>query len=192
MENSGYVIVPIHMYSLGRELDFIKFREVVDEGMFEHLRVYVFTKSHFSADVNLPNFLSDGRCKIRNPLNEKQLQTQAQQHKPLFVSYHSAFDNLDKAEHKEKLFELLRGLGYEARLRVVRDESEIDGKFIKDLTHGMGMSLKTLIQKELPPLLERNFTHKKGEKREIIYESEGLIYHFKQRNDGVELRVDRA
>ena len=189
VENSGYTIVPLELCGLGKQSDFVKFYEAKDNSAFEHITTYFFTKTHFSIDENSPNFFCAGRLAIRNPLNEKQLQTQAQHHKPLFVSYHSAFDNLDKAEHKEKLFELLRGLGYEARLRVVRDESEIDGKFIKDLTHGMGMSLKTLIQKELPPLLERNFQHAKGEKREIIYESEGWIYHFKQRNDGVELRV---
>ncbi len=201
VENSGYVVVPLTFYSLGKQSDFVKFREIKEDSVFKHITIYFFTKTHFSLDTNSPNFLCTGRLAIRNPLNEKQLQTQAQHHKPLFVSYHSVFDKLDRAENKERLFELLRGLGYEARLRVVRSEGEVDGKFIKDLTHGMGMSMKMLVQRELPPLLDRilagKFTDlkkprsqdKKGEKREIIYESEGLIYHFEQKNDRVELRV---
>ena len=85
---------------------------------------------------------------------------------------------------KEKFFEILQNSGFEASLRVVKDESEIDGKFIKNLEHGMGMSLKTLIKKELPPLLARHFTHEKDEKREIAYKSENLEYKFKEKARG--------
>ena len=184
VENSGYVVAPFHMYSVGKDLDFVKYREVAESSSFNNITAYIFTKTHFSADKNSPNFLSDARCEIRNPLNEKQLEVQAKHHKMLFVSYHSIKDKLDSAENKERLYEILHRLGYEARLRVVRDESEIDGKFIKNLSHGMDMSMKMLIQKELPALLKRKFTHERGEKREIAYESGDLEYKFKERARG--------
>ena len=184
VENSGYVVAPFHMYSVGKDLDFVKYREVAESSSFNNITAYIFTKTHFSADENSPNFLSAARCEIRNPLNEKQLEVQAKHHKTLFVSYHSIKDKLDSAENKERLYEILHRLGYEARLRVVRDESEIDGKFIKNLSHGMDMSMKMLIQKELPALLKKKFTHERGEKREISYESGDLEYKFKERARG--------
>ena len=191
VENSGYTIVPFGFYSLGKDFDFTKFFEVVDIKLFNNIAAYIFTKTHFSGNVNAENFFCAGMLKIRNPLNESQLETQAKHHKSVFVSYHGIKDMLDNAENKERHYEILHRLGYETRLRVVRDEGEIDGKFIKNLEHGMGMSLKTLIQKELPPLLKRKFTHEKDEKREITYESEGLEYKFKEKAGKIELSIKR-
>ncbi len=191
VENSGYVVVPLRFYSVGKDIDFVQFCEV-ETNSFENITLCTFTKTHFTADTNLPNFFCKARLDIRNPLNESQLKTQAKhQNKPIFVSYHSVRDGIDSAQNKEKFFEILQNSGFEASLRVVKDESEIDGKFIKNLEHGMGMSMKSLIKKELPPLLARHFTHEKDEKREIAYKSENLEYKFKEkaRGGGIELFV---
>ena len=184
VENSGYVVVPLRFYSVGKDIDFVQFCEV-ETNSFENITLCTFTKTHFTADTNLPNFFCKARLDIRNPLNESQLKTQAKhQNKPIFVSYHSVRDGLDSAQNKEKFFQILQNSGFEASLRVVKDESEIDGKFIKNLEHGMGMSMKSLIKKELPPLLARHFTHEKDEKREIAYKSENLEYKFKEKARG--------
>ena len=190
VENSGYANAPLRLLGLGKDIDYTQCFEYANGDMFGNIVLFVNTKTHFSLKEGAPNAYTTAHDKIRSLPESDHLGLQATCHKAVFVSYHSAKDEfLALPATKERLYEMLKALKYEARLTMIKDESEIDGKFIKDLTHGMGMSLKTLIQKELPPLLERNFTHKKGEKREIIYESEGLIYHFKQRNDGVELRV---
>ena len=191
VENSGYVVVPLHFYSVGKDIDFVQFREV-EGNVSENIALCIFTKTHFTTNTNSPNFLCKARLDIRNPLNESQLKTQVKhQNKPIFVSYHSVRDGIDSAQNKEKFFEILQNSGFEASLRVVKDESEIDGKFIKNLEHGMGMSMKSLIKKELPPLLARCFTHEKDEKREITYKSENLEYKFKEkaRGGGIELFV---
>ena len=184
VENSGYVVAPFRFYGLGKDLDYFKDREV-EVNWFENIVLCTFTKTHFTANTNSPNFFCKARLDIRNPLNESQLKTQAKhQNKPIFVSYHSVRDELDSAQNKEKFFEILQNSGFDASLRVVKDESEIDGKFIKNLEHGMGMSMKSLIKKELPPLLARHFTHEKDEKREIAYKSENLEYKFKEKARG--------
>ena len=191
VENSGYVVVPLYFYSVGKDIDFVQFCEV-ETNSFENITLCTFTKTHLTANTNSPNFFCKARLDIRNPLNESQLKTQVKhQNKPIFVSYHSVRDKLDSAQNKEKFFEILQNSGFEASLRVVKDESEIDGKFIKNLEHGMGMSMKSLIKKELPPLLARCFTHEKDEKREIAYKSENLEYKFKEkaRGGGIELFV---
>ena len=191
VENSGYVVVPLHFYSVGKDIDFVQFREV-EGNVSENIALCIFTKTHFTTNTNSPNFLCKARLDIRNPLNESQLKTQVKhQNKPIFVSYHSVRDGIDSAQNKEKFFEILQNSGFEASLRVVKDESEIDGKFIKNLEHGMGMSIKSLIKKELPPLLARHFPHENDEKREITYKSENLEYKFKEkaRGGGIELFV---
>ena len=193
VENSGYVVAPFCFYGLGKDLDYFKDREV-EVNLFENIVLCTFTKTHFTANTNSPNFLCKARLDIRNPLNESQLKTQVKhENKPIFISYHSVRDELDSAQNKEKFFEILQNSGFEASLRVVKDESEIDGKFIKNLEHGMGMSIKSLIKKELPPLLARHFTHEKDEKREIAYKSENLEYKFKEkaRGGGIELFISK-
>ena len=86
---------------------------------------------------------------------------------------------------------MLEKLDFDATLHLIKDESEVDGKFIKNLKHGMDMSLKTLIKKELPPLLARKFTHKKNQKHEITYKSENLEYKFKEKADSIELIIKK-
>ena len=197
VENSGYVVAPFRFYGLGKDLDPINLDDVeltIPLDAFANIIPCTFTKTHFTANTNSPNFFCKARLDIRNPLNESQLKTQTKhQNKPIFVSYHSVRDELDSAQNKEKFFEILQNSGFEASLRVVKDESEIDGKFIKNLEHGMGMSIKSLIKKELPPLLARHFAHEKDEKREIAYKSENLEYKFKEkaRGGGIELFVKK-
>ena len=197
VENSGYVVAPFRFYGLGKDLDPINLDDVeltIPLDAFANIIPCTFTKTHFTANTNSPNFFCKARLDIRNPLNESQLKTQAKhQNKPIFVSYHSVRDELDSAQNKEKFFEILQNSGFEASLRVVKDESEIDGKFIKNLEHGMGMSIKSLIKKELPPLLARHFAHEKDEKREIAYKSENLEYKFKEkaRGGGIELFISK-
>ena len=186
VENSGYVDVPLRLLGFGKEIDYETMHEssVEEQSFKENLVLLVSTKTHFTTDTNSPNCFTKAHQRIRNPLDKAQLQIQSAHHKPVFVSYHGAKDDLALAQDKQKFYEILQNLGYNATLHLIKDESEIDGKFIKNLEHGMGMSLKTLIQKELPPLLARKFTHEKNEKHEIIYPSENLEYHFKERAGG--------
>ena len=68
-------------------------------------------------------------------------------------------------------------------------EKDIDGKFIKDLTHGMGMSMKLLIKKHLPQILYEKIQDKTC-KKEISYESDNLIYTFKEENNQINLYIN--
>lgn len=51
--------------------------------------------------------------------------------------------------------------------------------------------MKMLIQKELPPLLERTFKHSKNEKRKISYLSDDLEYCFEERGGGIKLMIKK-
>ena len=184
VENSGYANAPFRMLGLGKYIDYLKIQEWSMKPS-ENIGLIVFTKTHFNRDENSLNCYTEAHNKIRSLPEFDHLQTQAACHKAVFVSYHSARDfDIALLEPKERLYTMLEKLGFNANLTIIKDESEIDGKFIKNLEHGMGMSMKSLIKKELPPLLARCFTHEKDEKREIAYKSENLEYKFKEKARG--------
>ena len=193
VENSGYANAPFRMLGLGKYIDYLKIQEWSMKPS-ENIGLIVFTKTHFNRDKNSLNCYTEAHNKIRSLPEFDHLQTQAACHKAVFVSYHSARDfDIALLEPKERLYTMLEKLGFNANLTIIKDESEIDGKFIKNLEHGMGMSMKSLIKKELPPLLARHFPHEKDEKREIAYKSENLEYKFKEkdRGGGIDLMIKR-
>ena len=193
VENSGYANAPFRMLGLGKYIDYLKIQEWSMKPS-ENIGLIVFTKTHFNRDENSLNCYTEAHNKIRSLPELDHLQTQAACHKAVFVSYHSARDfDIALLEPKERLYTMLEKLGFNANLTIIKDESEIDGKFIKNLEHGMGMSMKSLIKKELPPLLAQEFKHEKNEKREISYPSENLEYKFKEkaRGGGIDLMIKR-
>lgn len=190
VENSGYANTPLRFLGFGKELDYTNCFETATGDMFENLAIFISTKTKWSGDPSSKNAYTFAHDKIRSLPEKDHLLTQAKCKKTVFVSYHSAKDDLIALPAaKIRLYELLKELGYEARLNMIQDESEIDGKFIKDLSHGMRMSLKTLIKKEIPPLIDRKFT--KAKTKEIMYESENLSYHFKEGDLGIECEIKR-
>lgn len=93
---------------------------------------------------------------IRALLNSFHLQIQAKKNNNIiFIGYHSAKDEFDTSKDKETLFESYKALGYDSTLYLIKDESQIDGRFIKDLKHGMRITDKALFKKELPLMLEK-------------------------------------
>lgn len=188
VENSGYVSAIFRLLGFGKELDYEKITESAVET--ENVVFAFNTKTHWTSDKKSKYYFSEAHNKIRSA--SEHLQTQSKHHKPLYISYHSINDDLALPQEKIKLYEKLVNLGFEARLHMIKDKSEVDGEFIKNLNHGMDMSLKTLIQKELPPLLARTFKRDKKEKKHITYVSEDLEYHFEEKEGGVRLKISKT
>ena len=97
------------------------------------------------------------------------------------------------AKDKTELYEALKKLNFDATLYMIKDESEVDGKFIKSLTHGMGMSYKLLLQRELPGVMKKILS-KKDKKDEINekcieYKCGDLLYKFSEVSDQIRLEV---
>ncbi|MBX1935104.1 DUF2920 family protein, partial [Campylobacter lari] len=81
-------------------------------------------------------YFADENYLIRALLNKDHLILQAQKNKNIiYTSYHSAKDDLTPAEYKISMIEILKALNYEVDFHLI-DEKDIDGKFIKNLTHG--------------------------------------------------------
>lgn len=93
---------------------------------------------------------------IRALLNLKHLQILSEVSKNIiFITYHSAKDVGAPAKDKIMLYEIFNTLGFDATLNLIKDESEVDGRFIKDLNHGMRITDRALFRKELPLMLEK-------------------------------------
>lgn len=107
----------------------------------------------------------------------------------IFVSYHSAQDEFDTAKDKQTLYEAYRELGFDATLHLFKDEGDIDGRVVRDLTHG-GISNDRVFKKELPKMLaklrDRDFTAKEGQ---IAYPCGDKIFTFKDRGDRFTLEI---
>ncbi|RTI68907.1 hypothetical protein C3I14_01160 [Campylobacter jejuni] len=123
----------------------------------ENIDLFCSTVSYWTRTDDLsPYFFGNENYMIRSLLNSSHLQIQAKKNNNIiFVSYHSLKDKFNTAKDKQTLFLAYKELGYDATLHLIKDESEIDGKFIKDLNHGMRISDKALFRKELPLMLEK-------------------------------------
>ena len=89
-----------------------------------------------------------------------------------------------------ELYEALKKLKFDATLHMIKDESEVDGKFIKSLTHGMGMSYKLLLQRELPAVMEKILSQKsKNSSKSIEYKCGDMIYKFSEVSNQINLEI---
>ncbi|EAH5880000.1 DUF2920 family protein [Campylobacter upsaliensis] len=155
------------------------------------LNIELFCKTFWTCDANSKYCFTPAHYKIRSLLNAEHLKIQAKYAKDtLFISYHSAHDEFGTADDKEKLYKLYETLGLKAKLHLIKDEKELDKKFIRNLGHSLGMSDSGLFRKELPTILEqfrtKVFTQRQGE---ISYPCGDKIFTFKDEGEKFLLEI---
>ncbi|EOH4347674.1 DUF2920 family protein, partial [Campylobacter jejuni] len=107
----------------------------------------------------------------------------------LLVSYHSNFDYLTFAKHKIQLMQILKQLNYDTTFHLI-EEKDIDGKYIKNLDHGCGITDKALFKKELPLMLEKLKDKKFIIKEDSIsYPCKNKVFTFKDEDDKFILEI---
>ena len=194
IDNSSYAIFLWRLIGFGKEVDFTNYFCFGTDTLYQNLYLYFFDKTHWTLNEKSPYYFIDAREEIRNILNLDHLNVQSSYKKPIYVSYHCTYDNeTAPAKDKTELYEALKKLNFDATLHMVKDESEVDGKFIKSLTHGMGMSYKLLLQRELPGIMKKILS-KKDKKDEINekcieYKCGDLLYKFSEVSDQIRLEV---
>ncbi|TQR30936.1 hypothetical protein DMB92_06840 [Campylobacter sp. MIT 99-7217] len=198
LDNSSYAILVKRFVGFGKEIDYTTMAEFGTMQFFPHIYTLGSTKTFFTSNKSSKNYFSKACARIRSPFDKEHLSTQAKLHKPVYISYHSIGDTkVAPYQVKVELYECLKNLNFDATLHFIKDQSEVDGQFIKNLDHGMGMSLKTLIQKELPNLLAKKVNSDKKDIKEVSYlcdiENGGgrLMYHFKEEDDKIVLRINK-
>ncbi|EAI7278464.1 DUF2920 family protein [Campylobacter upsaliensis] len=151
----------------------------------EHLEISCHTKSFWTK-----NNFTKAAFDIRNLLNYKHLEIQKTYDKNcIFVSYHSNKDEFKTAKDKEKLYQTYANLGFDATLHLIKNESEIDGKMIRNLSHA-GISNERVFKKELPLILDKlEGKSFQREPRILSYPSDEAMYHFEDIGDKYELKI---
>ena len=194
IDNSSYAIFLWRLIGFGKEIDFTNYFCFGTGTLYQNLYLYFFDKTYWTLNEKSPYYFIDAREEIRNILNLDHLNVQSSYKKPIYVSYHCTYDNeTAPAKDKTELYEALKKLKFDATLHMIKDESEVDGKFIKSLTHGMGMSYKLLLQRELPGVMKKILS-KKDKKDEINekcieYKCGDLLYKFSEVSDQIRLEV---
>lgn len=183
IDNSG-VCLPFLLHILGRDMDQVEF---VFEG--DNHRIYPFVQKYWTRNVDSSFYFSDENYLVRAILNLSHLKIQASYNaKIVFVSYHSQRDQGAPAENKIQLYEIYKILGYDATLHLIKDESEIDGRFVKSLEHGLRMTDRALLRKELPLMLEKLQGRKSFmQENSISYPCGDKIFTFKDDEIGFAL-----
>ena len=180
IDNSG-TVSPLLRYIIGRDLE--QFDFIFND---PNTLIEMFTKTYWTReDENLPYFFANENYMIRSLLNSSHLIIQVNVNKNIvLVSYHSSKDEFNTSKDKQTLFLAYKELGYDATLYLIKDESEVDGRFIKDLNHGMRITDRALFRKELPLMLEKLQKRKSFmQENSISYPCGDKIFTFKDEGD---------
>ena len=193
IDNSSYAKFLWQLIGFGKEIDFTRFFGCGTGNLYENLNLYFCDKTYWTLNDKSPYYFNESREEIRNILNPKHLKVQSKFKKTFYIGYHCVNDDIAPAKDKTELYEALKKLKFDATLHMIKDESEVDGKFIKSLTHGMGMSYKLLLQRELPGVMKKILS-KKDKKDEINekcieYKCGDLLYKFSEVSDHIRLEV---
>ncbi|HGG0937602.1 TPA: DUF2920 family protein, partial [Campylobacter jejuni] len=194
IDNSSYAKFLWKLVGFGKEVDFMKYSEFGTFDFFQNIRVCCSSKTFWTSNSSSNNFFSVSRRMIRYILEPIHLEIQANYPKPCYISYHSFYDKeIAPPDEKIELYKLLKQLDFNAELYMIKNPDQIDGKFIKNLEHGMGMSIKTLISKELSLMLKKIKRNPKKDCKEkcISYPCEDLLYQFSQKDNKISLKIDK-
>ena len=185
IDNSG-VCLPFLACILGREMN-------QGEFYFEGsgYRLYCFVYKYWNRNMNSSYYFGDENYLIRAVLNSNHLQIQSNLNKnTIFVSYHSIQDMGAPVQNKIELYKCYQELGYDATLHLIKDENDIDGRFVKSLEHGLRMTDRALFRKELPLMLEKLQKRKSlMQENSISYPCGNKVFVFKDLEDKFELEM---
>ena len=119
----------------------------------QNIKINFFTLTNWSTKKNNNEF-NNASYEIRDLSNLDQInQLSAYGFKTKVISYHSIIDTISSYEDKNNYIKELEKNNYKCILNTIKSEDQIDGTLIKNLNHSMGMSIKALVDTELPNIL---------------------------------------
>ena len=192
IDNSGSAKFLWYLVGLGKEIDYTQYVGCGIQ-LTDNIGLLASDKTFWTMNSNSKNFFSVPRRMIRYILEPNHIEIQANYPKPYYISYHSLYDKkLAPPDEKLELYELFKKKNFDAKLYMIKDIKQIDGKFIKNLKHGMGIPIKALIKKELPSMLEKILKNPKQDSlKSITYPCEDLTYTFKEEQDKIVLEIGK-
>ncbi|HEY9017175.1 DUF2920 family protein [Thiomicrospira sp.] len=163
-------------YVVGQEMGVPEFSYQVYPKVILDLNV----RSPWTLTQGLPNTFGGGRKEIRG-FSRSQLQSMVEQggQDTFYVFYHAATDTIAPTQEKIDMANNMAELGFKHVLMNVVDESDVDGHFIKNLGHGMGMSMRKFFEVGYGFLQEINPDFKFNDQlKQAVFETSDLIYQF--------------
>ena len=175
MDNSAWA-TPNLAYIVGKELNQPEFQCAVAE----HVIANLWTLSPWTSCPDLPNTYSNHNHEIRS-FSKSQLM-QMSSHgatETSYIFYHSNNDHIAPAEEKINMVKHMISLGFKyIQMEVMTDENDIDGIFIKNLDHGMGMSLYSFFEKHYEKSMNDTQGFKCKNNSIVSYSCGDVIYVF--------------
>ncbi|WP_139453489.1 DUF2920 family protein [Campylobacter armoricus] len=188
LDNSSFVDFFGDIFRLigfGKEIDFTRYHGTYIDIFFKNIFLYVSDKTFWTSNKFSKNYFSNARKIIREPLNKEHIKIQSSYPNPKYILYHSVFDERSPFENKKIFVDLLKSLNFKVDFYNI---SQMDGKYIKNLNHGLGLSTKLFFKLHLPQILKEPLQDKSCEK-EISYKCDDLIYTFKEEDNQIRLEI---
>lgn len=177
IDNSSYVKPPLN-YILGKENNPLhtEWRGICGENLI----INYFTKKFWSNNDDSFYYLSKDNYGIRDLSNKlhNKIMAKKSESKTRYIFYHSIKDRIAIYKDKEDFSKGLAELGFDVTLNTISNISQVDGNFIKSLEHGLDMSIKQLVNIELPEALKIRSNSSKSKFEEITYPCETVNYNF--------------
>lgn len=180
-DNSAYPEPP-ERFVVGRDLNIPELYHRIGE----HVMLGCFLKSGWTLDEKAKNYYSEERRRIRSFLFPEDIKAMARYGscKTQYRFYHSRHDKLAAVEKKESMAKLLQEQGFDVRL-VIMDEKDVDGRFVKNLDHGMNLSMKIMFANLFETVTRRAEQTDIDLQSKIIYRGSNLTYSFTYTPAGV-------
>lgn len=173
----------------GKEIDYTKYHRANKSD--EHINLCLSDKTMWTSDESSDRYFSRSRYEIRDLRNLKHMPVWAKSKKGIFKAYHSTKDMVTLINPKMRFYESLQAFNFDATIELISHESQIDGEFIKDLHHGMGMDISQLVLKNYEWIMQKIAKRPNSKRaKSIEYETTEWIYKFKERDSVLSLECN--
>jgi hypothetical protein len=141
-DNSSWV-VPNFNYVFGQQIGSSEFSMVYSSNIILELNVL----SPWSHLIFMPNAFNSNRILIRSfPENHISLMSKIGKQKTIYRFVHADNDLIANTQQKLAFVKDMKKNGFDVEIKIYT-KKDIDGKYIKNLEHGMGLSMRDFFSK---------------------------------------------
>ena len=184
-DNSSWAL-PNFIYIVGREYGVPEFKEK----LYSHVDVRYFTKTAWTLSPNLPNTFDGKRFHIR-AFTDPQIEHWAKYNTQTFFYFvHAQEDLIAPTEPKIQMATTMLQQGMNVHMEVM-SEGDVDGSYVKNLSHGMNLSMLTMFKKAYHQLGDHRPKQSNDFKENSVvsYPSDNCIYEFDFSTKPISARV---
>lgn len=161
-------------YVVGRDICRPEFNNIINE----NCTLGLFVISPWTLKSNLPNSLEDGKLKIRtfDVVDLKKMYDYGG-FNTIYFFYHAQNDCVANTDDKLNMAKSMVEMNFIVSMTAF-DENDIDGKIIKSMNHGMGLSMVKFFDIAMTYLNDVNIDFKQNEETFFEYSYDQSIYTF--------------